>query len=105
MAASSRSSTPCWRRDDERDTQIADRLAEQGEQTAPNPHRSFIWYELITPDPDASARFYGKIVGWAARSAGMKGFDYRLLSIGGIDVHRRLRCCAVVILSGLGAPH
>jgi len=35
----------------------------------------------------------------------MKGFDYRLLSIGGIDVHRRLRCCAVVILRGLGAPH
>jgi len=37
-------------------------LAEQGEQTDPNPHDSFIWYELITPDPDASARFYGKIV-------------------------------------------
>ncbi|HXC60837.1 MAG TPA: VOC family protein [Steroidobacteraceae bacterium] len=25
---------------------------------------SFIWYELMTPDPDAATRFYGAVVGW-----------------------------------------
>jgi uncharacterized protein len=25
---------------------------------------SFIWYELMTPDADAAARFYGAVVGW-----------------------------------------
>ena len=32
---------------------------------------AFIWYELITPDPDASKRFYEKaIAGWAIDSEG-----------------------------------
>lgn len=25
---------------------------------------SFIWYELITTDADAAAKFYGAVVGW-----------------------------------------
>jgi predicted enzyme related to lactoylglutathione lyase len=25
---------------------------------------SFIWYELMTPDANAAARFYGNVVGW-----------------------------------------
>ena len=51
-----------------------------------NDHGSFIWYELISPDPDAAARFYGDVVGWQSRSAGMDGMDYRLFSIDGVDV-------------------
>ena len=30
----------------------------------PNPPGSFIWYELMTSDADAAARFYGAVVGW-----------------------------------------
>ncbi|MCB2061186.1 MAG: VOC family protein [Novosphingobium sp.] len=29
-----------------------------------NPAGSFIWYELMTTDPDAAQDFYGKVVGW-----------------------------------------
>lgn len=39
----------------------------------------FIWYELLSTDPDAAQRFYGEVVGWAcARKEGEK--DYRILS-------------------------
>ena len=30
----------------------------------PTPAGSFIWYELLTPDPDAIAPFYAAVVGW-----------------------------------------
>src|SRR3546814_5259621 len=33
-------------------------------ETMTNPKGSFIWYELITSDPDGAARFYGAVVGW-----------------------------------------
>ena len=51
-----------------------------------NPHGSFIWYELLTDDPDAAATFYGDVIGWTGRSAGMPDVDYRLFSAGGTDV-------------------
>lgn len=51
-----------------------------------NQHGSFIWYELLTSDPDAAANFYGKVVGWNARSAGQPGVDYRLFAANGSDV-------------------
>jgi predicted enzyme related to lactoylglutathione lyase len=43
---------------------------------------SFIWYELMTPDANAAARFYGAVVGWKIAdrpdpAAG--GKDYRML--------------------------
>ena len=34
-----------------------------------NQHGDFIWYELLTSDADAAARFYGAVVGWQAREA------------------------------------
>ena len=40
---------------------------------------SFIWYELLTNDPDAALQFYGKVVGWQARDSGQPGMDYRIL--------------------------
>lgn len=45
-------------------------------------HGGFIWYELLTPDPDAAAEFYGAVVGWtippeADPLAG--GMDYRII--------------------------
>jgi predicted enzyme related to lactoylglutathione lyase len=51
-----------------------------------NPHGSFIWYELLTPDPDAAAAFYGEVIGWTAAGAGQAGIDYRLFSAGGNPV-------------------
>lgn len=47
-----------------------------------NPSGSFIWYELMTPDPDAIAPFYAAVVGWQIaggepQAAG--GMDYRMI--------------------------
>ncbi len=51
-----------------------------------NPHGSFIWYELLTPDPNSAADFYGAVIGWSAASAGQPGIDYRLFSADGTPV-------------------
>lgn len=56
------------------------------EQTGRNPHGSFIWYELLTSDPDAAARFYGDVIGWTAADSGQPGMDYRLFSANGTAV-------------------
>ncbi|MDE8651969.1 VOC family protein [Novosphingobium album (ex Liu et al. 2023)] len=48
-----------------------------------NPVGAFIWYELMTPDPDAAARFYGAVVGWtiaAEPDPGAGGMDYRMIT-------------------------
>ena len=57
-----------------------------GETRGRNPHGRFIWYELLTTDPDSAAIFYGNVVGWRTRSAGQAGVDYRLFSIDGTDI-------------------
>ncbi len=47
-----------------------------------NPAGSFIWYELLTPDPDAVAPFYAAVVGWtigAATPDQAGGMDYRMI--------------------------
>jgi predicted enzyme related to lactoylglutathione lyase len=47
-----------------------------------NPAGSFIWYELITPDPDAIAPFYAAVVGWTIGKADPGqpgGMDYRMI--------------------------
>jgi predicted enzyme related to lactoylglutathione lyase len=51
-----------------------------------NPHGSFIWYELLTADPDSAAAFYGEVIGWTAASAEQPGIDYRLFSAEGTPV-------------------
>ena len=45
-----------------------------------NPHGSFIWYELLTADPEAAKAFYDSVVGWnidAQPAPG--GMDYRMI--------------------------
>jgi predicted enzyme related to lactoylglutathione lyase len=47
-----------------------------------NPAGSFIWYELMTSDANAAARFYGAVVGWQIASQAEPqagGMDYRLI--------------------------
>jgi predicted enzyme related to lactoylglutathione lyase len=38
---------------------------------------AFIWYELITSDIDAAAKFYAAVIGWTVKSSGAPGMDYR----------------------------
>lgn len=42
----------------------------------------FIWYELMTTDPDAAARFYGAVIGWRIGGEARPvpgGPDYRMI--------------------------
>jgi len=52
-------------------------------RSGPNPEGDFIWYELMTPDPDASARFYEAVVGWKVGAPVAEFNGYR--SIGRSD--------------------
>lgn len=45
----------------------------------PNPHGSFIWYELISPDPAASKAFYDAVVGWDIEPEPAGDMDYRMI--------------------------
>jgi hypothetical protein len=48
----------------------------------PNTAGSFIWYELMTPDPDVIAPFYAAVVGWTIGRAEPEqpgGMDYRMI--------------------------
>lgn len=46
----------------------------------------FIWYELLTTDPDAAGRFYSDVVGWTVKPSDQPGMDYRQWTIGGASV-------------------
>jgi len=51
-----------------------------------NQHGDFIWYELLTNDADAAARFYGAVIGWQSRSAEGSDRGYRIFGMGEADV-------------------
>jgi hypothetical protein len=51
-----------------------------------NRHGDFVWYELLTTDPDAAASFYGSVIGWQASDSGQAGMDYRQFSMDGVHV-------------------
>jgi predicted enzyme related to lactoylglutathione lyase len=40
---------------------------------------TFIWYELLTPDPDASKAFYDAVVGWDIEPRPAGELDYRMI--------------------------
>jgi uncharacterized protein len=52
----------------------------------PNRQGDYIWYELLTTDPDAAQDFYANVVGWKIRDSGMSGMDYRLIAAPDADV-------------------
>jgi hypothetical protein len=52
----------------------------------PDKPSHFIWYELMTADPDAAARFYGEVVGWSVADSGQTDKTYQQWSIGGQTV-------------------
>ena len=48
----------------------------------PNPSGSFIWYELMSPDPAASKAFYDAVVGWTIEAQSVVpggAVDYRMI--------------------------
>ena len=46
----------------------------------PNPRGSFIWYELMTPDPKAAKAFYDAVVGWnIGVDSVAPGTEYRMI--------------------------
>lgn len=51
-----------------------------------NKHGDFIWYELMTTDPDAAAEFYATLIGWDVTDSGQSGMDYRLFSMAGAHI-------------------
>ena len=44
-----------------------------------NPHGSFIWYELMSKNPDAAKAFYDDVVGWNIGPAPQGEMDYRMI--------------------------
>lgn len=51
-----------------------------------NRHGDFIWYELLTTDPDAAGAFYGSVMGWQVGDSGQSEMDYRQFAIDGTHV-------------------
>ena len=43
-------------------------------------HGSFIWYELLTPDPVGAKTFYDAVVGWNIEAQPSGEMDYRMIS-------------------------
>jgi predicted enzyme related to lactoylglutathione lyase len=43
----------------------------------PDFHGAFLWYELLTPDPDAAKSFYDSVVGWDIGPPSQDGMEYR----------------------------
>jgi uncharacterized protein len=55
-------------------------------QESAMPTAHFVWYELMTPDAPAAARFYSEVVGWKAEDSGMPGVQYTLFKVGEAQV-------------------
>ncbi|RST29883.1 VOC family protein [Sphingomonas ginkgonis] len=47
-----------------------------------NPHGSFIWYELMSPDPEGAKTFYDAVVGWDIEPKPAGELDYRMIRRG-----------------------
>lgn len=45
-----------------------------------NHQGDFIWYELMTTDPDAARAFYQAVVGWTIETAASGPMDYRMIA-------------------------
>lgn len=44
-----------------------------------NPQGDFIWYELVTPDPDGAKAFYDSVVGWSIDETSQFPNGYRMI--------------------------
>lgn len=46
----------------------------------------FFWYDVMTTDTQAAAKFYGDVVGWGVQPTNTPGTDYSTFNIGGRGV-------------------
>jgi uncharacterized protein len=46
----------------------------------------FVWYELMTTDGTAAAKFYSDVIGWTAQKSPMPNMDYTLFNAGAAQV-------------------
>jgi len=46
----------------------------------------FFWYDVVTTDTKAAAKFYGAVVGWGSQNAGTSSQDYTLFTAGDVPV-------------------
>ena len=49
-------------------------------------HGRYIWYELLTTDPEAAKRFYGDVVGWTYTDMTGGGMTYSVANADGNGV-------------------
>lgn len=78
------------------ETQMGERPAAKGRDV----HGSFIWYELMTHDPDAAKRFYDHVVGWTIEATPSGEMDYRMIDTGTGLVGGVLRMTEAVTAAG-----
>jgi predicted enzyme related to lactoylglutathione lyase len=52
-------------------------------ETGPNPTGDFIWYELMTTDPEGSKTFYDSVVGWDIGEGAAEYNGYRMINAPG----------------------
>ena len=50
------------------------------QDNSPDPTGAFIWYELMTPDPEGSKAFYDTVVGWDISEAAPEYNGYRMIN-------------------------
>lgn len=68
----------------------------------PGQQGDFIWYELMSTDPDVAAIFYSAVIGWEARAAGGSARDDRIFSIDGAEIAGMLKITADAV-PGMGS--
>src|ERR1700740_1413254 len=47
--------------------------------TGGEPRGDFIWYELMTPDPDGAKAFYDALIGWSIEAQSQFPNGYRMI--------------------------
>lgn len=52
----------------------------------PNSPSPFIWYELMTPDPQAAAEFYSHVAGWTIADSGLTDRQYNMVNAGSVGI-------------------
>ncbi|OYY69112.1 VOC family protein [Sphingomonas sp. 28-63-12] len=65
-----------------------------------NPQGSFIWYELMTPDQDASKAFYDQVMAWSVQPEQSGALDYRMLQGTGDPIGGALKLTDEMIAGG-----
>ena len=60
-------------------SEVTDAPVAANSNSAPSPHGHLIWYELMTPDADASKAFYDKVVGWQIGEPVAEFQGYRMI--------------------------